>query len=318
MRFLKIVFVSIAIIIAIPIVFAAAVVAYIKFDSRHDLAITSGGLRRTYELYVPPNQDPAVALPLVITLHPAAGWPAMVRSMSRWDRLASERRFMVAYPAGRSMPQVWGDGPTSALVDVQFIADLIDTIAAHHRVDTTRIYVNGWSNGGMMTIAVSCRLANRVAAAGLVSAAPTLPHLWEWCGSAPPVPAIIVQGTADKLVPFNGGPLGDPFNPQHPIFPSVHDWVAGWAKHNRCAVAPADSALSSQVIRTTYRDCADSATVVLYTLQGGGHQWPGGKALPAWWVGPMNNGVDATRQLWEFFEAHPMSSRALPGRASAR
>jgi polyhydroxybutyrate depolymerase len=46
------------------------------------------------------------------------------------------------------------------------------------------------------------------------------------------------------------------------------------------------------------------ADVVLHAIQGGGHQWPGGKPLPEWMVGPTNRSIDATRQMWAFFRDH--------------
>jgi hypothetical protein len=55
-----------------------------------------------------------------------------------------------------------------------------------------------------------------------------------------------------------------------------------------------------------YRECADAAAVVLYTLSGGGHSWPGGKPPPSWRVGATNTSIDATAEMWEFFVEHPL------------
>jgi polyhydroxybutyrate depolymerase len=46
--------------------------------------------------------------------------------------------------------------------------------------------------------------------------------------------------------------------------------------------------------------------VVLYTIQGGGHSWPGGKPLPQWWVGPTSRSIDATSMMWTFFREHQL------------
>ena len=53
-----------------------------------------------------------------------------------------------------------------------------------------------------------------------------------------------------------------------------------------------------------YTDCADQAAVVLYTIQEGGHAWPGGKAMPAWLLGSTTPNIDATREMWTFFVSH--------------
>jgi polyhydroxybutyrate depolymerase len=49
--------------------------------------------------------------------------------------------------------------------------------------------------------------------------------------------------------------------------------------------------------------------VVLYTIQGGGHTWPGGKPLPEWFVGRTSRSINATSQMWEFFREHPLASK---------
>ena len=79
-----------------------------------------------------------------------------------------------------------------------------------------------------------------------------------------------------------------------------------WARRNQCGTAPLDSVVAADVTRREYPDCADSATVVLYTIRGGGHSWPGGKPLPEWFVGPTSSDIDATSVMWEFFRQHPL------------
>jgi polyhydroxybutyrate depolymerase len=99
-------------------------------------------------------------------------------------------------------------------------------------------------------------------------------------------------------------------------FPSVTTWAANWAQRNRCGPNPVESAVAADVTRLEYTDCADDAAVVLYTVQGGGHQWPGGKPLPAWMevemalfglrVGPYSRSIDATNLMWAFFREHQL------------
>ncbi|MGE5412780.1 MAG: hypothetical protein ACM3NW_01295 [Syntrophomonadaceae bacterium] len=55
-----------------------------------------------------------------------------------------------------------------------------------------------------------------------------------------------------------------------------------------------DSAVAAHVHRLEYTNCADDAPVVLYTVGGGGHSWPGGRPIAEWWVGPTSHEVDAT------------------------
>src|SRR3989449_4466532 len=62
-------------------------------------------------------------------------------------------------------------------------------------------------------------------------------------------------------------------------------FTASWARRNRCGTNPVDSVVATDVTRLEYTKCADDAAVVLYTIKGGGHTWPGGQPLPEWFVG---------------------------------
>lgn len=117
------------------------------------------------------------------------------------------------------------------------------------------------------------------------------------------------HGTADPIVPSEGGPLGDPLNPVKPLLPGAREFVGGWAKKNGCADGAVESTIAHDVERLRYPNCAEGADVILYTIIGGGHTWPGGKPLPRWWVGPTSNSMDATSRMWEFFRQHPLRHR---------
>jgi polyhydroxybutyrate depolymerase len=67
-----------------------------------------------------------------------------------------------------------------------------------------------------------------------------------------------------------------------------------------------DSADPTRVTETRYGGCRDGAEVVLYSIRGGGHTWPGGpQYLPAFIIGKTSRQIDATSVIWSFFEAHP-------------
>lgn len=271
--------------------------------------IMSSGEQRTYLLYVPASYDRNRPTPLVISLHGAAVWPAQQRNMTHWNRLADRDGFIVVYPSGTGVgPRIWrvnrGDGLPK---DVRFVSDLIDSLEATYNIDRARIFVNGFSLGGGMSFVLSCTLADRIAAAGVVAGAQTLP--FSWCTNGQPMPLIAFHGTADP-VPYDGGRSPDPFNPL--MFPAVRTWTAAWAQRNRCSATPTESSVAADVTRLEYRDCAAGADVTLYTLRGVGHQWPGGKPLPTWIFGPTTSSIDATALIWDFFRDHPKPSPDLP------
>ncbi len=284
--------------------------------NRDNGSFVSSGEKREYVLYVPRSYDRSRPTPLVISMHGAGLWGAAQRDISRWNELANRKGFIVVYPSGfgGNGVRIWRAEPGDDLKkDVRFISELIDTLSVSYNIDSTRIYANGLSNGGGMSFALSCTLSNRIAAVGMVGAAQTLP--WRWCESREegrgkreeerPVPVISFHGTADPAVPYNGGPSWISARP----FPSVPKWSANWAKRNSCNDNPLDSTVSSDVTRREYTGCADNAAVVLYTIHGGGHTWPGGMQLPEWFVGRTTRSIDATSLMWAFFVEHP---RRLP------
>jgi polyhydroxybutyrate depolymerase len=90
------------------------------------------------------------------------------------------------------------------------------------------------------------------------------------------------------------------------VFPNVLSWTRLWARRNGCGATPRDSEAAADVTRLEYTGCADDAGVVLYTVKGGGHTWPGGGKMPEWWVGRTTNGIGATSDMWAFFREHPL------------
>jgi polyhydroxybutyrate depolymerase len=299
------------VVIGLPLLVLVVAVVWINLLDRTTGAILSAGVERPYLLHVPASYNPLRPTPLVISLHAGATWPAHQQNLSHWNKLADENGFIVVYPSGTpqllGVARVWRTWPEGVLMDVQFISALIDTLEATYNIDQARIYADGMSNGGGMVFGLSCTLSGRIAAVGMVAAAQQLPS--SWCTARRPVPMIAFHGNADPLVPYNGGRLGDPFNPVRPVYPPVRDFVANWARRNRCAGNPVESMVARDAARTEYPDCAEGATVVLYTLRGGGHSWPGGKPPPRWRVGATNTSIDATSVLWAFFLDHPLPSR---------
>ncbi len=186
--------------------------------------------------------------------------------------------------------------------DVAFISDLIDKLSAEYNIDPARVYANGLSNGGGMSFVLSCKLSERIAAFGSVAGAYSFP--WGDCNPSRPVPAIIFHGTADPIVPYQGGLAGR----SGYTFPSIPDWVITLAQRNGCNASPQDLEATGDVSGVQYTDCAGD--VIFYTIAGGGHSWPGGGYLPKFIVGETTHDIDATRTMWDFFQGHPLNGEA--------
>lgn len=297
--------ITVLVLLSVPVALALAEGGAYYLANRSNGTIVSSGQVREYLLHVPPNYDAAKPTPLVISMHGGAMWPAAQMRTSQWNRVADAEGFVVVFPSGTA-----GDGPRhwnanrgpGATADVTFIADLIDHLKAEYNIDPARIYADGLSNGGGMAFVLSCELSGRIAAVGMVAAA----HMLDWssCRDPRPVPMISFHGTADRATPYAGGVTW--VAPQS--FPAIPTWTANWARRNRCDLQPIQSVVAADVTRLTYTDCEEGADVTLYSIQDGGHTWPGGGPMPEWFVGTTTRSIDASALMWEFFRAHPLGS----------
>jgi polyhydroxybutyrate depolymerase len=252
--------------------------------------LESGGVTRRYLLHVPASYQAGQATSLVLDFHGFSATPAEEQALSRMSRKADEAGFIVAYPEGRD--KTWASGPSAeGETDVAFVRDLIDALSGDYTIDPARVYATGISNGGGMVNRLGCDLSDHIAAIAPVSGA----YLgYAQCTPARAVPDIAFHGTADQIVPYGG---------EGRALPPVHDWAAAWAARNGCDAAPAVTFQQSDVTAETWSDCRDSADVVLYTITGQGHTWPGSGLFGA------TRTIDATDLIWTFLAEHPMPQR---------
>jgi polyhydroxybutyrate depolymerase len=107
-----------------------------------------------------------------------------------------------------------------------------------------------------------------------------------------------MHGTADPIVPFEAG---------------TREAIATWARRDGCPPQPSASSLpdadpgdGTRTRVDVYGPCAAGTAVAFYTIEGGGHAWPGGEAkLGFGRSGPTPRDFDAGVVIWDFFQAHP-------------
>jgi len=291
--------------VGLAVIAVFAVVSYYLIVNETNGRVTSSGQVRKYLVYEPASYDPARPAPLVISFHGFAEWPAHQMQISHWNDLADEFGFIVVYPSGTRIPLQWKaynlpETRVDTSSDVQFIADLIEKLARDYNIDASRVYANGLSNGGGMSVLLSCQLSARIAAVGTVAGAYLLP--WDQCVQTRPVPIIAFHGTEDPIVAYRGGEvLGSGL-----FFPDIPEWIGQWAERNGCNSVALELPPRGEVSGLQYTGCDQNADVVLYTVRGGGHSWPGGEELPELLVGHTTQDIDATRVMWEFFSKHSL------------
>ena len=275
-------------------------------------SISVGGHNRTYRLHVPPSYDGTKAVPLVLALHGRLGTGEGQERLGHLDKVSDEQDFIVVYPDG--LDRSWADGRGATpsdknnVDDVKFPSELINKLASEYKIDAGRVYAAGMSNGGFMSARLACSLADKIAAVGIVAASLST-NTAETCKPAMPVSVLIIQGTQDPLVPFQGGALGK--NGDRGEVLSHAATVEKFAVLNRCSGTPQKKQITDDAKDGTsiqildYTGCAAGSEVRGYTIEGGGHAWPGGmQYLPAAMIGKTSHNLDASETIWEFFAAH--------------
>lgn len=277
-----------------------------------DYELESGGETRRYVLYVPEAFEPTEPKPLVLTFHGFAGWPEQQMRNSNWRQVADEEGLLVVYPEGTGRPLRWRIGQDfsesgDAEKDLTFISDLVDALTEQFCIDLNRVYANGLSNGGGMSYLLACEMADQFAAVGTVAGAYIEPE--DGCEPSRPIPVMTFHGTDDQIVSYTGA-QSERFS-----FPAIEDWVADWGERNGCDAAPEDLPENGEVSGIQYVNCDEDAEVIFYTIDGGGHTWPGSEEpMPRLITGHTTQDIDASAVLWEFFEKHPLG---LPRNAQA-
>ncbi len=266
-------------------------------------SLVSGNRTRTYILHVPPAYNGQQAMPLVLFLHGAGGNAEKMVGLTGMSDKADEAGFIVVYPNGTGLLNdklllTWNCGfccgyaLDNNIDDVGFIRSLIEKLQDELNVDKARIFITGFSNGGMMTYRLGCELSDIVAAIAPVSGS-----MGDWETASPsPVSVIIFHGTADPIVPYNGGlstiaPL-TPGRVDKPVSYAVNFWVV----HNGCSTAYTRDT-NGILVKDSYSGGRDGSEVILYTITGGQHAWPGSDNI--------SRGISATDLIWDFFAAHP-------------
>ena len=290
----------------------------IKNTGDKECSLLHNGINRTYWIHIPQNLDTTNRVPLLIALHGGRGTGKKMVDLTcgGFDTLANREHFIVVYPDG--IGKNWNDGrlnlPSSYkaqnlnIDDVGFISSLIDEIIKTYNADPKRVYVTGMSNGALMTHRLAIELSEKIAAAAPV------------CGNIPAdlkslpkhaVALMIINGTNDPLVPFEGGNVHFGKRKFGKVL-STNESVSFWVKHNNINDVPKTILLSDnnipdgfQVYMTTFGDSLNIGEVCLITINGGGHTWPGGwQYLSEKWIGKTCRSIDGCQCIWNFFKSH--------------
>lgn len=256
--------------------------------------IVSGGKERTLLVHVPASYDASTGVPLVLNFHGYTSSATQQQLLASMDDKSDTEGFISVHPNGTGVPSSWnageccGQAQADGVDDVQFVRDMLSELENRLCIDSTRIYATGMSNGGFLSHRLGCELSDKIAAIG-----PVAGHLVQLaCEPARPVPVAHFHGTLDTLVPYAGNASLS--------FPPVEESIASWAQRNGCGTTTEEVFNVGDSLCRAYVDCPEGGEVILCAVDGGGHTWPGGLAVPT--LGKTTTSLSATDFMWDFFQ----------------
>jgi polyhydroxybutyrate depolymerase len=250
-------------------------------------SIDVSGTTRTYVLHVPSSVTAQTPAPLVVDFHSLMSTGASEESLSSYTAMSDQQGFVIAFPDG--IDGAWNIGPcctmSRSVDDLSFAKALVVDIEKQGCIDPKRVYAVGYSMGGGMSHYLACNAAD-VFAAVAPAAFDLLVESEEPCHPSRPITVLSFRGTADPIVPYDGGASNPPNGLNVTIhFLGAQGTLQKWAQLDGCTGSP--SAEDSNGC-STYSQCQAGVEVTLCTTQGGGHS-----------PGDANIG-------WPMLEKHPM------------
>jgi polyhydroxybutyrate depolymerase len=205
------------------------------------------------------------------------------------------------YPGGGGQNPEETRTHTEPADDVAFVGEILDQVALKYSLDVHRVYATGLGDGGFMAERLGCAMADRVAAVGAVGA--SFPKTMT-CLPSRPISVLLIDGTADPLVPYNGGT----YKERHFPVLSAEKSAEAWAKFDRCGEKPAQDKIppldkgGKETKTFAFNGCQGDVQVDLYAVKDGGNTWPGGEVFTTESeVGKTSAALNANDALWNFF-----------------
>ena len=236
--------------------------------------IEVGGKTRNYLKYVPSNLP--ANRPLLISCHGMNQDANYQKGQMAIEALADKEKFVTVFPDG--INKAWD---ISGRTDIDFILKLIDKMAELHDIDRDRVYLSGFSMGGMFTYHCMNNIADKIAAFAPISGYP----MWGATAAASrPVPIIHTHGTGDDVCTFD----------------KVQGVLDVWIKFNKCNTTPSVISSYKGAGHATYRKWSggtNGVEVVLLEFAGKGH-----------WV--SNDVVKTGEEIWNFCSRYSLVDRS--------
>ena len=270
-----------------------------KFQSRE----------RFYDIHLPSNFTINKKFPVVFVFHGGGGNPEQARSDYGMDMVSDENDFIVVYPAGTGKSRTrfltfnagecCGYAKENNINDLGFVNFILDELENNLNIDPKKIYASGLSNGAFMSYRLACDSSNRFAA--IAPVAGVLGKNLENCNPSNQVPIIHFHGKKDEHILYNGGISKVGFIKEDWV--SVNELIYYWLNINKIEKESLITSKIGNAILSKFGPNAQGTKIKLWTLEDGGHTWPGGKSkLKA--TGKVNQDINASELIWDFFKQY--------------
>ena len=243
-----------------------SMVACLMLPSSAQEKLKVGGTEREYKIYVP--MDLGAKRPLLISCHGMNQDAAYQMGMLDIQSVADTAKFVTVFPEGIS--KSWD---ITGNRDINFMLAIIDEMVEKYDIDRGRVYLSGFSMGGMFTYHAMNKIADRIAAFAPISGYPM-----GGATASPnvrPIPIIHTHGTSDDVV----------------TFANVQKNLNVWIKHNGCpetAEVTKRYRNAAHITRHVWGPGNDDVEVVLMEMANKGH-----------WIS-NDNGVKTGDEIWKF------------------
>jgi len=252
------------------------------------LTYQDGSVAGSFNLTVPRSYRPHRPTALVFLFYGSGSNPASFSTITNFPALGAAQGDIVVVPQIQPNESEWqfsGHGS-----DAAFITALDTHLQATYCIAPRRVFAAGFSAGAAFSLFYACSHQRDIRAIATVAVDFQL-------GCTRPMPILAFHGTADPLVPYQNGAVGISL-PGQKVRGTLLN-MGDWAKLDRCRAVPVTVTVGSQVSRSQWPRCTPGTSVTLYTVLGGGHDWPG--ADSKYGFGLTTQQISASLLILRFF-----------------
>ena len=259
------------------------------------------GNAREYIVYIPASYDGSTSYPLLFSFHGGGGTSSDFINVNDMRPIADTAGFIAIYPQAATDPEdgsySWLHKSPTTHNDIFFVEAIIDTLSSQYMIDNNRVYACGYSEGGIFSYELGCRLNNRIAAISSVSGSMLVDAFRDsyydlgFCSPVHPTAVLLIPGTND-MSPHST------YSGFQPYYMSADEITTYWSNYNNTDINPVISQLpninisdGSTVERRVWENGDNCVRIEELKVINGDHDWPG-----TW----GNMDISASVEVWKF------------------